>query len=525
MLQISAAGRPADDYDWFWFIYESENSLMSNYTAYRPLYYRHSDKKTGAVYTNSLPPVIFRQYQRESSTDTQALFGLFSSVDYTRESGISDYDLNLFPFLYLGLSENEADRYFMLWPFGGTIKGKFALEQIDAYIFPGVLLFWFYPPSSLFSWTAAGYALASFVPVYASYSRKEYRARALFWPIVQKGSAPGIDEFRIMPFYARNTKINWYDNYSILMLINYQTWYFTNDTRRTLFVFPFFGRKWSDSGRVSSYTILWPFFSWGYDKKNGDYQYNLPWPLVQIRDSENPKVRKRIYFPFYGEYSSAGGNTRFITPFYFNLNRKLSSGTSDYHVWGLVLYWHFQREYTSPDPYYGTLWKYRKLWPLFSYEKTDKGLFALNFLSLLPFRDTEGYEAVYGPLWTLFEYKELPDGEKRLGFLLRTYYQRWGNNYFDMKIPFVVSYRRYGTAEIALKLLYPLFEYRVNKKEKKVKIAGLPVWRSDVSQMPDSGGYDGADPQDLKSINYLRPPHLDDFREMEAGSRTTAFRF
>jgi hypothetical protein len=107
-------------------------------------------------------------------------------------------------------------------------------------------------------------------------------------------------------------------------------------------------------------------------------------------------------------------------------------------------------------------------------EWNDKDLYSINILSLLPFRDTMGYEKLYQPFWTLFEYRRKPDGEKHLGILLRTYYQVWSENMFKMKIPFIVTYDRKGESLREFSLLLSSFGYEQDAEGSYLKFLWIP---------------------------------------------------
>lgn len=467
---LDAAEAPS--YRWFWFLYEQEKRTGVDTFAFRPFY--TSFKKKRVAFDASLMPLVFWRYRTNKKSQWFSLFGLVNSLDYRHENGIKDYDFGFFPLVFFGMSPDKKDRYFMLWPFGGRIRGKLGQEVITPILFPGLLLFIFFPPSGIFTWQTTGYLLASLVPVYVSWSRKNYKAWGILWPLIRRGIGPGRDDLRILPFYAHSYKEGWYRKYNILLLFNYSVSYFSNDTRKMFFFFPVFGRKWSRSGRISSYTILWPFFSWGYDKKLGVKEYNLPWPLVQIGDSRKPFVKKRIFFPFYGYYRYGKNETFFVTPLYFSLKKKGARYDSAYYTNFLIVWW-YKRDYHFGNEKHGNYWRYFKIWPLFSIEYNEKGDYHFNMLSLFPFRDKEGYEFMYEPLWTLFEYRRYKNGEKRLGLLFRTFYQRWGEHFYQMKIPLVVSVKRQHGMLTDLSFLLYMFGYSHNKEGKYLKLFWIPI--------------------------------------------------
>ena len=470
--------RGADSgYEWFWVFYEKDAAHPYTSIVYRPFYLRNSYGE-GRTYRASLMPVVFWEYARPNNIEWKSLFGLVHSVDYTHADGRPDYDCGIFPLLYYGDSPDVRDRYFMLLPIGGAVKGKLGQDRISPWVFPGFLLFFLYPPVN--TWQALLYLAASFIPVYVEYESRDYSAFGIFWPLIQRGKSPDRDDFRILPLYAHNYKRDTYDNYSILLIGNYQNVFLKEDTQKTLFVFPIYGRRWNSSGKADASTLFWPFFSWGYNMKTGDRELNFPWPLVMIQDCASPFIYKRIFFPFYGRYVFRNSEMSFVTPLYFRLRKKTEYMESDYTISAFIV-WRFGRDYHGkPDPVYGSSWRYFKIWPLFQYEHDDRGNMSLSSLSLLPFRDPDGYELMYQPFWTLFEYRKFESGERRFGLLLRTYYQAWGPDFFDMRVPILFSYRSSKDELTKWSILCSMFGYTRGGGGVTVNLFWIPV--------PVSGG-------------------------------------
>jgi hypothetical protein len=459
--------------NWFWFFYEEAESAAGKTVVYRPFYLEASNEEN--LFQASLMPIFFWRYKHNEKSDTtKGFFGFYESTDYKHSNGERDYDNGLIPLFLYGKGDRERDNYLFVYPLGGNIRGKLGYERISPYVFPGIALFFLYPPSGFFTWKTLFWTLASLIPVYTKFEFKEYNGYAILWPFIAWGKGDKREDFRFLPFYAHNSKEGKYDNYSYLLLINYRELYLSKDERYTFFFFPFFGKRWSKNERMKSYTILWPFFSWGYDLDKNETSYNLPWPLVQVADSDSPKMKKRIFFPFYGTYETSTYDSMFVGPFYFRIKRDASYYKSEYHV-SFIIAWLFKREYPNGHEYYGRSWRYVKLWPLFQVEWNDIGLYAINVLSLLPFRDSDGYEKLYQPFWTLFEYRTKPDGEKHLGLILRTYYQVWNKDFFKMKIPVIISYEKRKTGITDFTILLGSFGYEKKRKGSYLKFLWIPV--------------------------------------------------
>lgn len=470
---LQAQGKTVEfqEYDWFWMFYEKDRNNIYSTRVYRPFYMKnvyHDDK----TFTASLMPIVFWQYGTDHSVQWKSLFGIMGAVDYRHTNGVRDYDFGFFPIVFYGNSPDIRDRYLFVLPAGGTIKGKLAQDRIDAYVFPGMALFFLYPPSGV--WMILGYAILSLIPVYYTYESDDYRARGFFWPLILRGKSAKRDDIKILPFYAHKYKKDTYDNYSILLLGNFRKTFLRDDTEYTSFIFPVYGRRWNTSEKLQASTLFWPLFSWGYNKKAGDFELNFPWPLMMIQDCRNPYIYKRIFFPFYGKYIYNKSTTTFITPLYFHMVKEGARYRSEYYV-NAIIVWYYKRDYKDADPYYGNSWRYFKIWPLFHYERNDQGAVAFNLLSIYPFRDPDGYELLYQPFWTLFEYRRLVSGEKRLGLLFRTYFQRWGEGLLHIKIPLLFTYHREKDKLTRFSLLLSMFGYHRNEKGSGIRLFWIPI--------------------------------------------------
>ncbi len=440
-------------FNWYWVFFEKETSNRIQSVTTRPFYLENTEIKSGNIFEASLMPVLFWQYKTDSKTEWKSLFGLIESVDYVHTNGVRDYDFGVFPFFLYGDSKDKRDKYLHIWPFGGTVKGKLGQDRITTVLFPGVLLFYFYPLVFPPTWMNVAVFFISLIPAYVDYESRDYKAHGILWPLIQWGKSPTRDDKRVLPFYAHNYKIDTYDNYSVLLIFNYGRVIMKNDEERTFFAFPFFGRRWNMSSVRNSSTLLWPFFSWGYDIKRGAFELNFPWPLVQWQTSHDPHIIKRIFFPFFGRYEEGKKEMFFLTPLHISLKKRTGNYESEYYINALII-WYFKREYkTRPSPEYGTSWRYFKIWPLFQYEYDDRGNLSFNLLSLFPFRDPDGYEKLYQPFWTLFEYRRLESGEKRFGLFLRIYFQRWSEDLMNVKIPVLFSYGSSRNSSIDLSFL------------------------------------------------------------------------
>ena len=459
-----------ENHSWFWFIYEKGSDDLSSFRTIRPFYLKNT-YNDGSTYTAFLPPVIASNYKNNLGYKNHYFFSLSGETYYNHSGKKEDYDLVLPPVFY-GSGSESKDRYLMVWPIGGTLKQKLGYDYITPVIFPGVALFFLYPPSSTLM--IAAYCLASLIPLYTEYGYKDYHAKAVLWPFFMKGEGGGRKSIRIFPFYAHHTKKGFYDRKSYFLIYNYGETYTSKRTYKTFFLFPFYGKKWTDDGMVKSTTILWPFFSWGYNKIRGEESLNMPWPFFQKAKSKNPDMEKLIIFPFYGRYRYGTKKTVFYTPFYFRQTKENGYFHSDYKVISFII-WKFHREYRFTEhPYYGKKWDYFKIWPLFHYESNDRGDRDFSLLSIFFFRDPDGYERLYLPVVSLLEYHKRKDISS-FGLLFRTYYQYRKGNYFQWAVPLIANYSSYNGRTTNFSFLFSSFGYFHDERGQGFKLFWIPI--------------------------------------------------
>jgi hypothetical protein len=522
-------------FDWYWVFYEKEKNNRIQSVTTRPFYLENTENKNGNIFKASLMPVLFWEYKTDKKTEWKSIFGLIESVDYVHSNGVRDYDFGVFPFFLYGDSKDSRDQYMHIWPFGGTVKGKLGQDRITTVAFPGVLLFFLYPPVFPPTWMNIAVFFISLIPAYVDYESRDYKAHGILWPLIQWGNSPTRDDKRILPFYSHNYKIDTYDNYSVLLIFNYGRVIMKHDEERTFFAFPFYGRRWNISSLRNSSTLLWPFFSYGYDIKRGVFEFNFPWPLVQWQTSHDPQIIKRIFFPFFGSYKEGNKEMFFLTPLYISLKRQSDVFESEYYINALII-WYFKRDYkTKPSPEYGSSWRYFKIWPLFQYEYDDRGNLSFNLLSLFPFRDPDGYEKLYQPFWTLFEYRRLESGEKRLGLLLRFYFQRWNDDLLSVKMPVLFSYGSSKNSNIDFSfmdyftlfcynsdkggeyigILFSMFSYSNDRDGNYIRLFWIPICLQakpgSLGDKPDVNTAEGDDAEELFADDYEIRNHHDLF--------------
>jgi ribonucleotide reductase alpha subunit len=101
---------------------------------------------------------------------------------------------------------------------------------------------------------------------------------------------------------------------------------------------------------------------------------------------------------------------------------------------------------------------------LVKWHKDHEGTLSWNLLSFYPVR-SETAEKVWDPIFSLIEYRNQSNGEKKFSMLLRLYNQKWTENEFEWNIPILMDYSSTVESE-KFRLFYGLVGYE-KKEEKK----------------------------------------------------------
>ncbi|MBI3395252.1 MAG: hypothetical protein HY042_05415 [Spirochaetia bacterium] len=269
-------------------------------------------------------------------------------------------------------------------------------------------------------------------PLYASWSHKEYEGHGILWPLIMWGGDEVRSDLRIFPFYSSKIHRGKYERRSVLW--PFLQWGVEDldkrEWRKYFLFFPFYGHKWSEHGTLSVHSIGWPIslVSWGEDKKTKGFELNVLTILYQYAYSDNPVMRKQIIFPFYGYYRFGNEEATFAALFlYTHLKTHSLILESDY-----TFVFPF---FTSEDRYYRkerTTEEYLKIWPLFNYMEDSKGNSSFRTLDILwPWRD-DTMDRLWGPVWSLAEYRTMENGDRYFSVLFRLYSQYWNEQEFHL---------------------------------------------------------------------------------------------
>lgn len=319
------------------------------------------------------PLVLYRETEGPKQKVLR-FFPLFSHRDYLHPDGRQETDTAFFPFLLSGRSSDRGENYFALFPLAGSVRGLFGKDQIRFLLFP----------------------------LYADSTEGEHRSWHVLWPFFRYSSGGGKSSFRFWPVVGRKQKEGWYDKTFVL-------WPFFARVRERLgsehpldswFFLPFYGRQQTAFGKIQYF--LYPFFSYQRSERPGNrfQEWNGPWPFFRI--ARGDRYRKTYLWPFWGTEQRGGDYSRqFIAYPIYSYSGYRSPGRVNERRYLLPFFW----SWSLKDEQAQREEHFTKLWPLASWSGSKRGEQAVSLLSPLWFRDPDGFERNYGPLWTLYRYR------------------------------------------------------------------------------------------------------------------------
>jgi hypothetical protein len=438
---INMYGIYPSDYSQFWFLYEKETRRGQTQLVIRPFYSNYRENFSAHEFATSFYPFYYSEKTNYWKRST-FLF-LFTNDSTMHEDSGEDSDLILSPLFMWGKGGTEKDRYVGFFPFYGKIKSRLSWSELNFFLFP----------------------------LYTNWSHKEFKVHSILWPLTIYGSSDVRQEFRVFPFYSNKSHLGKYEHTSLLW--PFFSWGVDNLDKKEPtsygFAWLLFSYKNSYYGNMKSYGILpiigsMSFASYGYDNRTTEKNYSLFFFLFQYGYSNDKDYRKLIIFPFYAYSKYASKEFRFITPFYLRSNSDTYGIKSDsLHI--LPPFFHYMQEVFVKEERTDLYWK---VWPFIKWHRDAEGNISTNMLSLFPVR-SDSFELVWDPIWSIWEYQNNINGEKRFSLLMRLYTQRWSENENHFYIPLLMDYS--NTEEYySWYILYGLIGYKKTNEKGTVKL-------------------------------------------------------
>lgn len=280
----------------------------------------------------------------------------------------------ILPFYFQGTDKHGHD-YLALFPLGGTIREFLLWDRIDFALFP----------------------------LWVRSRIKDVEAETWLWPIFSRTEGPGVERFRVFPFYGYNFREGRGRKTFIL-------WPFWTHVRYTYpqssgagwILFPLLGHMNLDD--QETWWFIPPLFRYTV----GEEQNRLfgPWPFLQRSKGE---VDKFYLWPLYGRKRQAGiDQTFFLWPLgHYEKSEQVTGTKTRFH------FLPFYRRYTSEpsEKMKGEEMSssYTKVWPLFSHlSKGDGKVRKTVAPDLNPMRGGP-IERNYAPFWQLYVRQEVED--------------------------------------------------------------------------------------------------------------------
>lgn len=399
-------GEQNRDYFQFLFLYERtivydhESSKPQTELFVHPLYGSYENRDRAYEIDSVLYPVFYSHGTNYWKRWSVLYF--WTGEDLYHQDTKNDQDFFLAPFFYWGSGETEEDDYFSFFPFAGTMKDKFGWDELNFVMFP----------------------------VYSNWSRGRYKAHSVLWPLIMwGGDGNRRSDFRILPFYSKKKHEGKYELTTVLWPF-FQWGSFGLDHKdpwhHFLFI-PFYAQKYSDSGQMYAYSVLYPvsLAAWGRDDAVNAREFRLLWFLYQNMKSDDPYIRKHVIFPFYASYQFGEPELDYYKKMDFylilagNLRTQSALVDSRYDFF-IPFYYNHYRYYKKEDQSVSAL----KIWPLYHSFSDSDGSSGWQTVSLWPFPD-DYIDRTWGPLYSLAEYKNHTNGDRYFGMLFRVYSQYW----------------------------------------------------------------------------------------------------
>lgn len=372
--------------DWMWPFGHVEESAGSRASGFRPLG-RSVETDDGSRLEILYP--LWRSVERDGAV-SRRLFPVLWHDAMPVDGGV-DRDTALLPLLFWG-SEPGQGGYFLLFPLGGTLRGKLLAEETTFVLFP----------------------------LYAGTRDGKWRGTHLLWPLVHWGSdGERRSALRAWPFWGESTKEGVYERRTVLWpVVHWATE--GMDTEHPVsgwLVWPLLGHESSSSG-FSSWTVLWPFFSWADGPRSRER--SLPFPFWRSRtewkDADRAEVLSDLawYWPFHGRYDRPGEERSRFWLWPLVWWSEVEGGNAVEESFGVMPLWRrVDRTPRGGGP--GDGWW--KLWPLASGRERADGGGEWSALSPIPWFRWEEFDANWGVFFELARVRRDPDGSRATDLL------------------------------------------------------------------------------------------------------------
>jgi len=345
-----------------------ENMTTTNgasFFAVRPFYSYTQEPAKQRWRKDFLWPLYTRKGFKE---ETYARFLFFGhSEDFSKSD---DRHRNwVIPFYFQG-TDKQGEKYFAIFPIGGTIHEILGRDKTMFVLFP----------------------------LYGTSSINDVHTTTVLWPIYSRSSGGKVDRFRVWPFYGRAELKGEFKKKFVLWPF-YTSVKYTNKRNPGggFILVPIYGHIKTE--QANNYWWVAPFFRYMTSEKQ--WIVHAPWPFIQLADGD---MYKRIFWPIYGK-KKLGTLTKqyFLWPIFWNNQTRYAGHVQ--HRKRIIPFFHYQSDVVtkkSKKHKVGDVTsRYWKVWPLMSWDRRED-VSRFRFLDLWPLRNTPGIERNWAPWWTLY---------------------------------------------------------------------------------------------------------------------------
>ena len=345
-----------------------------SFTAVRPFYSRIENAPEDRTVSDIIWPIGMIK-ERKGETDWR-IFPAFGH-DFDSGDAESRHRWSFFPLLFGGQDIN-GEKYFSVFPFGGTLHEFLMQDRINYVLFP----------------------------LYAYSEHEDNKTHSVLWPIFSRTQGDDVYRWRIFPFYGMSqNKDRWTKRFVMWPFWTSVRYDYPDQPGSGFVLFPLFGKL--DVGERHARMILPPFFKCER-AENGHRALNCPWPIIQYRSGA---INRFYFWPLFGKESTEQ-ERQWFTLWPIVSGRRTDSGSyvaRHFRIMPIVSYASKTKKTEDPQADGDVFSRYFKLWPLISYRREDTTSL-LRVLALWPLKHTPAIERNWAPLWSLYSRERVGDG-------------------------------------------------------------------------------------------------------------------
>lgn len=424
------------------------------FSAVRPVWSRTSDPDENRSRTEVLWPVgASKVFLGQRTWRFIPAYG----VDFDVDDDASRWRFMLFPFVFAG-RDAKGDRYFALFPLGGTVHELLGRDKVWFVLFP------------LYGHSTVG----------------ELTTHSVLWPVYSRTSGGDVSRWRVFPVYGRSVQGDrWSKRFVLWPLWTSASYHLPGSSGNAFVLWPLVGRV--DLENEQTWMFLPPLFRWTRNDKQT--RVFCPWPLFQYETGE---VDKLYFWPIWGRKSFGGVHTSFAFWPIVSAQR-VERGDHDLRRFRVLPFVHHEARLAPSGGEADSREvqaRHFKFWPLISYRREgDEARW--RTLDLWPLKETGGVERNLAPIWTLFSSERAGSVREQewLWGLVRRRRDGEGNRRFSF-FPLIESERSSGEdAGRGWSILKGLFAYEENALRRRHRLLYfIRLDRERRSMDPTTGG-------------------------------------